>query len=120
MGDTGRVTAMLVYDGDCGFCTRCAGWLAARAVDLEVVPWQSLDLAAVGLTETQVRTAAWWVDGDLVEPAEGAIARSLVACGRGYAVVGRLLLLPGVRRVAAAGYRLVARNRGRLPGPRRR
>jgi predicted DCC family thiol-disulfide oxidoreductase YuxK len=110
---------MLVYDGDCGFCTRCADWLAARAAELEVVPWQSLDLPAVGLTEAQVRTAAYWVDGDQVEGAERAIARSLLACGRGYGVVGRLLLLPGVRRVAAVGYRLVAGNRGRLPGPRR-
>ena len=111
---------MLVYDGDCGFCTRCALWVAARAVDVQVVAWQTLDLGDVGLTETQVRTAAYWVEGARVEGAERAIARALVACGRGYAVVGRLLLLPGVRRVAAVGYRFVARHRGRLPGPRGR
>jgi hypothetical protein len=103
-----------VYDGDCALCTRCAGWLDARARAVEVVPWQSLDLAGAGLTEGQVRAAAYWLDGATVDRAEGAVARSLMACGRGYAVLGRALLLPGVRRVAAVGYRLVARHRGRI------
>jgi hypothetical protein len=44
----------------------------------------------------------------------------LVAWGRAYAVIGRLLLLPGVRRVAGVGYRFVARHRAHLPGPRQR
>jgi predicted DCC family thiol-disulfide oxidoreductase YuxK len=105
---------MLVYDGDCGFCVRCARWLEAHAHDLDVVPWQTLDLQSVGLTEEQVRTAAYWVDSDAVDDAEGAIARALLACGRGYGVLGRPLLLPGVRRVAGVGYRFVARHRARL------
>ncbi len=116
MRQTRWVTARLVYDGDCGFCTRCARWLDRNARDVEVVPWQSLDLAEVGLTEQQVRAAAYWLDDQVVDSGEGAIARSLVACGSGYAVLGRLLLLGGVRRVAAVAYRLVARHRGRLPG----
>lgn len=110
------MTTRLVYDGGCGFCTRCARWLERHARGVEVVPWQSLDLADVGLSEQQVRAAAYWLDGRIVDSGEGAIARCLVACGSGYALLGRLLLLPGVRRVAAAGYRLVARHRGRLPG----
>jgi predicted DCC family thiol-disulfide oxidoreductase YuxK len=110
---------MLVYDGDCGFCTRCARWLGAHAAQLDVVSWQTVDLGAIGLTEDEVRQAAYWVDGSVVEGAERAISRSLVACGGGYALLGRVLLLPGVRRVAAVGYRFVARHRGRLPGPAR-
>jgi len=105
---------MLVYDGDCGFCTRCARWVATRARDVEVVPWQALDLRAVGLSEQQVRTAAYWPDDGTTDHGERAIARSLMACGRGFAVIGRALLLPGVRRVAGLGYRFVARHRGRL------
>jgi hypothetical protein len=105
---------LLDYDGDCGFCTRCASWVGARAHDVEVVPWQQLDLARVGLTEEQVRAAAYWVDGPTVEGGERAVALALIACGRGYAVLGRGLLLPGVRRVAGVGYRYVARHRGRV------
>jgi len=111
---THGVARMLVYDGDCGFCTRCARWVEARARDVEVVPWQALDLPAMGLTERQVRTGAYWLDDGTTDHGEGAIARSLMACGRGYAVIGRALLLPGVRRVAGLGYRFVARHRGRL------
>jgi predicted DCC family thiol-disulfide oxidoreductase YuxK len=103
-----------VYDGDCAFCTRCARWLDARANRVDVVPWQVLDLAEVGLTEEQVRAAAYWVDGATRDAGERAVAHSLVACGGGYAVLGRLLLLPGVRRVAGVGYRFVARHRGRI------
>jgi predicted DCC family thiol-disulfide oxidoreductase YuxK len=111
--------ATLVYDGDCGFCTRCAKWIAGHARDLDVVPWRSADLSALGLTEQQVREAAWWKDGDETAGGEAAVARSLMACGRGYAVLGRVILLPGVRRISAVAYRWVARHRGRLPGPRR-
>jgi predicted DCC family thiol-disulfide oxidoreductase YuxK len=112
--ETRDVAAMLVYDGDCDFCTRCARWLDARAHEVEVVPWQALDLAEVGLTEEQVRAAAYWLEGTAVVGGERAVARSLVACGRGYAVLGRAVLLPGVRRVAGVGYRFVARHRSRL------
>jgi hypothetical protein len=85
---------------------------------VDVVPWQSADLVGLGLTEDQVREAAYWVDGDSIDGAEAATARSLLACGRAYAVIGRLLLLPVVRRVAGVGYRFVARHRAHLPGPR--
>jgi predicted DCC family thiol-disulfide oxidoreductase YuxK len=104
-------TAMLVYDGECGFCTRCARWVELHADKVEVVPWQSLDLAAVGLTQQQVRDSAYWIEGPSVSGAEGAVARSLMRCGATYAVIGRALLLPGVRFVAAPGYRFVARHR---------
>ena len=111
---TRRVSPMLVYDGDCAFCTRCADWLRARAPDVDVAPWQGLDLADVGLTEDQVRAAAYWVDGGVVVGGEGAVARALLASGRGYPVLGRVLLLPGVRRLAGLGYRFVAGHRGAI------
>lgn len=110
------MTHALVYDADCGFCTRCADWLAARS-DLDVVAWQSLDLAAVGLTEAQVKEAAYWLeDGRPVDRASGAIARSLRACGGVAGLAGRLMMLPVVRSLAALVYPFIARNRQRLPG----
>ncbi|MCM0621037.1 thiol-disulfide oxidoreductase DCC family protein [Nocardioides bruguierae] len=119
---------VLVYDADCAFCTRCAQWLAARAT-CRVEPWQSLDLAAVGLTPEQVRTAAWWLPGgtgtdtgtDAPRGGARAVAASLRAC-RGtalspvYRAAGVLVDLPPVRPLAALVYRWVAANRYRLPG----
>ena len=39
--------ATFVYDGDCGFCTRCAQFAERRiATTARIVPWQRADLAA--------------------------------------------------------------------------
>ncbi len=107
----------MVYDADCGFCTRSAEFLERRS-DCEVRPWQSLDLAAVGLTEQDVTTAAYWVE-DGRTPRRGArgIAAALRSCrGVGYRLLGRLIDLPPVRPVAAWVYGLVAKYRYHLPG----
>jgi predicted DCC family thiol-disulfide oxidoreductase YuxK len=45
-----------------------------------------------------------------------AVARTLVHGGKGWAVLGRVILLPGVEAVAGVVYRWVARNRHRMPG----
>lgn len=45
-----------------------------------------------------------------------AVARTLIHGRRGWAVLGWLMLLPGVRQIAGVVYRWVARNRHRLPG----
>lgn len=110
------MTDRLVFDGDCGFCTTCADWLADGG-RVTVVPWQFLDLDAVGLTTEQVSTSVWWlVDERPVEHSSRAIGHALVARGGVMAVPGRVLLTPGVRIVADPVYRLVARYRHRLPG----
>jgi predicted DCC family thiol-disulfide oxidoreductase YuxK len=106
------VTGQIVYDADCGFCTRSAFW-----VDADPVAWQSLDLAAVGATEEQADSfAGWLVGGRVVALGAPAIAAALRDRGGWTAPVGRLIDLPGVRRPAAVVYRLVARHRHRLPG----
>ena len=79
---TGRVNERLVFDGDCGFCTTSADWLA-RGGRVEIVPWQFLDLATVGLTIEQVSTSVWWlVDDRPVEHSSRAIGRALLGRGR--------------------------------------
>jgi predicted DCC family thiol-disulfide oxidoreductase YuxK len=105
----------LVYDADCGFCTRSADFVAARS-SAEVASWQSLDLPEVGLTEEQVTTAAYWLDGDQTLRGARAVAAALRSCGPGWRLVGRALDLPPVRPLAAAGYAVVARYRYHLPG----
>jgi predicted DCC family thiol-disulfide oxidoreductase YuxK len=111
---------VLVFDGDCGFCTRTAYWVRDRLPEgsgVDVEPWQVLDLPALGLTEQQVTEAAWWVGTDR-RPQRGhrAIAGALRAMGGGWAVLGRVLTLPVISLLARAGYWLVARYRYKLPG----
>lgn len=107
----------VVYDADCGFCTTCARWLERHGT-CRITPWQSLDLATLGLAEDDVTTAAWWLDDTGVATASGAqaIAAALRSCGPAYRVIGWALTLPVLRFVAAVVYGWVARNRYRLPG----
>lgn len=111
-------TAVLVFDGDCGFCTSTVHWLLARIrTPVRAVPWQRLDLEAYGLTERDVRRFVWWID-EIGRRDRGhrAVARALEACGGGWPLVGRLLRTPPFGWLGAVGYRLVARFRGWLPG----
>lgn len=108
---------MLVYDGDCGFCTRVAGWAADRLPDGTVVaPSRDLDLPALGLTRADVERSAWWLDGDRRASGHRAIGRALTAIGGPWRPIGRLLVVPPVSWLAAGVYRLVARYRHRMPG----
>ena len=117
-----RTVPWLVFDGDCAFCTSSATWVAERLhrrdrADARLVPWQFTDLEALGTSSERTRREVLWVTpaGDIYGGAE-AFAEWLKFRGGAYAVPGRAMGLPGVRRLAAAVYRLVARNRSRMPG----
>jgi predicted DCC family thiol-disulfide oxidoreductase YuxK len=115
------MTATLIFDGDCGFCTTCAQWAERRFGHGEQArAWQLLGdgvLERFGLSEQDVRQAAWWVSGDgLRERGHRAVGRALVAGGGWRRAAGWLVLTPPVSWVAAGVYRLVVRWRYRLPG----
>lgn len=121
-GTSGDSSApLLIYDGDCSFCTSSANWVAARwAGRAKAVAWQTLaadELAARALTPDDVRSAAWWID-DTGRRWRGhlAIAHALTAATGWPATVGRVLLMPPFRWIAAGLYPLIARWRHRLPG----
>jgi predicted DCC family thiol-disulfide oxidoreductase YuxK len=112
---------LLIFDGDCAFCTSCANWVAARWHGrAQAVPWQTLDadqLAAQSLTGEQARSAVWWIDA-AGERSRGhmAIAHALSAGSGLSAAAGRVLLVPPFRWIGAAIYPLIVRWRHLLPG----
>ena len=79
------------------------------------VPFQSADLATLGLDEERCRIAVQYVtrSGE-VRSAQDAVAATLLAAGKGWWLLGAVLHLPGVHWLAGVGYRWVARNRHRL------
>ena len=110
------MTERLVFDGDCGFCTTSANWLA-RGGRVEVAPWQFLDLETVGLTTAQASSSVWWLSDDRpVEHSSRAIGRALLLRGAPWSWAGRALMVPLLQPLADAVYRVVARYRHRLPG----
>ena len=82
------------------------------------MPWQRADLAALGVPESDARLALQWLGADGVRlQGHRAVAAWLREAGGLWRVCAALLTAPGLNTLAAAAYRLVAANRGRIPGP---
>lgn len=116
---------VLIYDGQCRFCTNTAKRIAARwprESAATAVAWQDLGPEGLGrfdLSEADVATAAWWIDADGNKArAHLAVAAALREAKGWRGAVGLLIRFPIVRPIAAAVYVLVARNRSHLPVPR--
>lgn len=110
---------LLVYDGDCGFCTRSV-FLARRLparVRWAAEPWQDLDLSALRTTQDRARHEVLWVDErGRVFGGAAAVAELLRGTRAPWSWVGTLMSVPVLRSMAEWAYRRVAHNRHRLPG----
>jgi predicted DCC family thiol-disulfide oxidoreductase YuxK len=110
---------MIIFDGDCGFCTKVARRIESRLrTPVPVVPWQSIgDLGELGLTVADVTTAMYWVDVyGRTYRGHRAAAQALRRCRGPLPVAGVLLSIPPLSWLGQVGYRVIARNRYRLPG----
>lgn len=111
------MNGVLLYDGDCGFCTRSAGWLQRRAGNADrVMPWQHADLAALGLSADDCTEAVQWVEDSRRAVGPDAIASYLQTSTPLRQIAGRLLAVPAARQVTWPIYRWLARHRLQLPG----
>jgi predicted DCC family thiol-disulfide oxidoreductase YuxK len=113
-----RKQPVLVYDGDCGFCTSSVTFAQQRLHPAcETIPWQHADLDALRTTRQRAEREVLWVTP--TGPVHGgvnAIAR-LLLCSHGmWPVLGAMLTVPPLRWAAHGVYRLVANNRRRMPG----
>ncbi len=109
---------VFLYDGDCAFCTRCAEFIERRIPShARVAPWQWVELAPLGVSQADAEAAVQWIDGNgAVAAGPEAIARLLVDAGGAWRMLGVVLDLPPVRWLAWPIYRLISRNRHRMPG----
>ncbi|OLT38861.1 hypothetical protein BJF82_08345 [Kytococcus sp. CUA-901] len=113
----------LLYDPDCGFCTRAAQVLARWPVTCEVAPMTPDRLAAAGVDAQRAdREIPFVDDAGQVSYGAAAIAAALRTADRS-APLGRLvwaagaaLGAPPLAWVAPPVYRLVAEHRHELPG----
>ena len=114
---TRPVTGTLVYDDDCAFCTRSAKWLHSHS-GAAFQSCQTVDLAALGLTEDDVAHAAYWLDsrGHVAARGAGAIAVALRSGSWPWRVLGSVVQTRPLRPLAEAVYAQVALQRHRLPG----
>ncbi|MFJ6851408.1 thiol-disulfide oxidoreductase DCC family protein [Streptomyces sp. NPDC091271] len=110
--------SVLVYDGDCAFCTTSVNYLMRRLrPKCAVTPWQFTDLDALGTTRRRAQHELLYASptGTVYGGAQ-AVAKLLLCAGGFWAWPGGLLTLPPVRWVAHGIYRLIATHRDRMPG----
>ena len=115
--DTAASTGVVVFDGDCAFCTwsadRLRRWSSGR---LRTVPWQWADLQLLGLTPEDCAASVHYVTGGRRFRAGAAVAQALLACREPWRTAGQVMALPRVAPITERAYRLFAANRHRLPG----
>lgn len=126
MAETSTPNPVLLYDGDCAFCSSSVRFAERRfdASRWEAVPFQFADLEALAaftggqVTERRAEHEVLWITpGGRVEGGAQAVARLLLRTRRPlWSTLGGLLTVPPARQVAAVAYRLVAANRQRMPG----
>ena len=111
------MTATLVYDGDCAFCTSSVRWVTRLRLGADVVAaWQHTDLAPLGLTQQQCEDKLQLVLPGRTWSGHAAVGKLLLRSQWYWRPVGLLLLTPPVSWLARGVYRWVADNRDKMPG----
>ena len=111
------MTATLVYDGDCAFCTSSVRLLSRLHLRADqVVAWQFADLDALGLTQQQCEEAVQLVADGRTSSGHAAFARLLLRSQWYWRPLGLLMLTPPLSWIARGLYSLIARNRDKMPG----
>ena len=112
---------ILIFDGDCGFCSVWAHWIERRwkrTPTPRIIPWQTSAQELPGLvtpTIPEMRASVWWLDADTSYAGARAIAHALMSASSPWRHMGRAMTwVPSW--ISEAAYRVVARNRHRLPG----
>ncbi|MDF1487516.1 thiol-disulfide oxidoreductase DCC family protein [Tessaracoccus caeni] len=120
LGESAKPQKLLVlFDSDCGFCSRSVrialgAWFRA---DCCARAFQSVDLSIHNLAVDKCAESLHCVAPDgTISVGHEAVAAILRRSRRPWPLVGRLILLPGISRLAAWAYGVVAKNRHRLPG----
>jgi predicted DCC family thiol-disulfide oxidoreductase YuxK len=110
--------ALLVFDGDCGFCTTAVDVLERLLPEFpNATPWQWLDLDELGLTRDDATRYAWLVTSHHQYAGHLAFSALLrMQPAPGWRFLGHLVATPPFSWIAAVGYHFVAKYRHRLPG----
>jgi predicted DCC family thiol-disulfide oxidoreductase YuxK len=111
-------SAVLIFDGDCGFCTSSANFFTAKTTrSLKAEAWQLIDVTRFGLTPEQTAKRVYLSLDGKTYSANKAIAKVLTLQTKPlYRFLGHLISIPPISWLAIPGYYLAARYRHLLPG----
>jgi predicted DCC family thiol-disulfide oxidoreductase YuxK len=107
----------LVFDGECGFCTRCVGWVRRldRRGRIDVRPYQAPGApASVGASTEQCAEAVQWLGPDGVRRSGADAVNAVLSTVTGTPVPSAVYRATSGLQEAA--YRWVADHRSWFPG----
>jgi predicted DCC family thiol-disulfide oxidoreductase YuxK len=108
---------MLIFDGDCKFCSSSARTFTKMTKGrIATTPYQRADLAALGLTLEQCEQAVQYIGNAEISSGHLAIAQGLIDSKTAWSITGYVLKWPVITSVAFVVYQWVSANRHRLPG----
>lgn len=106
---------LFLYDSGCGFCKASVARLRSWFPRVSFQPAQETDLASYGLTEQDAKERAWLIHAGKTYGGGQAVTGLLASRGAAGQVAAKILGLAPLRIPIDAIYRLIARNRYRLP-----
>ncbi len=112
------MTNILIFDGDCGFCTTTANWIVKNSkVKIYAQPYQWAQLDDFGLTEVEAAEKVQLVSGGKIYAGHHCVAKLLMIQPNPILkLLGAGMVMPGLDQISAKVYDLIAANRQRLPG----
>ncbi|PVZ10834.1 thiol-disulfide oxidoreductase DCC family protein [Actinomycetospora cinnamomea] len=117
MSSSDGYAGRLVFDGECGVCTRCVDWL--RRLDaqgrVDVQPYQREGVpASIGATVEECRGSVQWLGPDGVRRGGADAVNAVLSVLTGTALPSAVYRASS--RLQERAYRWVADHRGRFPG----
>lgn len=111
-------TAVLIFDGDCGFCTSTANYIKKNSsTPIEIHPWQWVQLSDFSLTKEQASAKVQVFVGGKTFAGHRAFAKLLRVQNQWwFKVLGGLMVTPPLSWGARVAYFCVAKYRHKLPG----
>jgi predicted DCC family thiol-disulfide oxidoreductase YuxK len=104
---------VLVFDGECTFCRSCVRFAERiKKREFTSIAYQEAALDQLGLRVEECADAVQWINVDQSRvSAHEAVAAVLRSARFPWPMLGRVMMWPGCRHLAARIYRRVARQR---------
>lgn len=109
---------VLIFDGDCGFCTTTANYVVKRSkTPIEAHAWQLIDVTVYGILQPQAIERVYLIDNGHAYGGHEAFAQILqLQKSALLSAIAFLLVVPPLCWLSRIAYTLIARYRHKLPG----
>lgn len=109
---------VLIFDGDCGFCTTTANYIVKRSkTPILAHAWQLIDVTEYGILQPQAQKRVYVIDEGHAFGGHEAFAQLLrLQKNPLLTAIAWVMVVPPICWLSRIAYALVARYRHKLPG----